>query len=122
MPMTYTGCVESINHGAAFALTHLSDEHMMGNHGAAMKNDDTMKMKDEAMKGSAEGGGSMDVMTPSALLLTGRFNMRKHTGQEIRVTGVVSKADQAMPRELDSLSVSSFKVVAKSCTLEAQRQ
>jgi hypothetical protein len=122
MPMTYTGCVESINHGAAFALTHLSDEHMMGNHGAAMKNDDMMKMKDEAMKGSAEGGGSIDVMTPSALLLTGRFNMRKHTGQEIRVTGVVSKADQAMPRELDSLSVSSFKVVAKSCTLEAQRQ
>ena len=98
MPMTYTGCVESINHGAAFALTHLSDDHMMNSHGAAMKNNDM-------------------------LLLTGAFNMRKHTGQEIRVTGVLSKAsDQAMPQKLDSLKVSSLKVVAKSCRAEAQHQ
>ena len=123
MPMTYTGCVESINHGAAFALTHLSDDHMMDAHGPAMKNDDMMKTKDEAMKGSAKGGGGMDVMTPSALLLTGRFNMRKHTGQEVRVTGVMSKAsDQAMAQELDSLNVSSLKIVAKSCSREAQHQ
>src|SRR5262245_50346122 len=79
IPTTYTGCVESINHGSAFALTHLSGDHMMASHGAAMKNDDMMKTKDEAMKDSAAGGGSMDAMPPSALLLTGAFNMRKHT-------------------------------------------
>src|SRR5215475_4111348 len=104
MSMTYTGCVESINHGAAFALTHLSGDHMMDSHDAAMKNHDMMKAKDEAMKDSAAGGGSMDAMPPAALLLTGAFNMRKHTGQQIRVTGVLSKAsDQTMPRGLDSL-------------------
>jgi hypothetical protein len=123
MPMMYTGCVESINHGSAFVLTHLSSDHMMDSHGAAMKNDDMMKTKDEMMKDSAAGGGSMDAMPPAALLLTGAFNMRKHTGQEIRVTGVLSKAsDQAMPRELDSLKVSSLKIVAKSCSPEAQHQ
>ena len=121
-PMTYTGCVESINHGAAFVLTHLSDNHMMDSHAGTMKHDDMMKTKDEAMKDSA-GGGSMDAMTPAALLLTGAFDMRKHTGQEIRVTGVLSKAsDQVMPRELDSLKVSSLKTVAKSCGAQMQHQ
>jgi hypothetical protein len=123
MAMTYTGCVESINHGASFALTHLSDDHMMDSHGSAMKNDDMMKTTDQTMKGPAEGGGGMDIMTPSALLLTGRFNMRKHAGQTLRVTGVVSKAsDTAMPRELDSLNVSSLKIVAKSCSRQGQQQ
>ena len=123
MQMTYAGCVESINHGAAFVLTHVSEDHMMSGHGGAMKNDAMMKMKDDANESAATKQGSMHAMAPAALLLTGAVNLRKHAGQEVRVTGVLSKAaDHAMPQDLDTLRISSLKIVAKSCNTEAHNQ
>ena len=29
MKMTYTGCVEAVNHAGSFLLTHVGDDHMM---------------------------------------------------------------------------------------------
>lgn len=90
MAMTYTGCIESVNHGAEFLLTHVMDGH-------------------EAM--------THDGMMANALALTGRSDLKKHVGQKVTVKGSVSHPMAgAMANAHDQLTVSSMKVVAKSCS------
>src|SRR4030095_13067984 len=49
MTMTYTGCVESVNHGGSFLLTKIdSPESMRGD--MSMKHQDGMAMKHDAMR------------------------------------------------------------------------
>jgi len=102
MAMTYTGCVESVNHGGSYLLTHLTEDHQMGvGHDGEMKKDSGMAMKE----------------VPSSLLLAGRSDLMKHVGHTITVTGSVSKAskDGGMNDEPDTLTVGSLKVVGKAC-------
>jgi hypothetical protein len=118
--VTYTGCLESLNHGASFALTHIGDHQMPMKDDKAMKDGASMKddmpMKDD-MSGDHMSG---DHMTPGAVSLMGRSDLTRHVGQEVRVTGSLSKETAAstgsMRNALPALNVSSLKVVAKACS------
>ena len=115
MAMTYTGCVESVNHGGSYLLTHLIEDHQMGmGHDGKMKKDSDMATKD----GSASSDMHGDHMMPSSLLLAGASDLKKHVGKKVTVTGSVSKVseDGGMKDELDMLTVGSLKVVAKVCS------
>lgn len=106
MMPAYTGCVESINHGASFALTHVGGDSQM-DRGAMMKSGTDM--------GKADMPG--DHMMATAFTLTGRSDLKKYVGQKVTVTGSVSHGmADAMPKALDMLAVSSLKVVARSCS------
>jgi hypothetical protein len=113
-PMIYTGCVESVNHGGTYLLTHLADDHHMGmGHDDKMKKDSATTMKDE----SSSSDMHADHMMPSSLVLAGPSDLKKHVGQRVTVSGSVSKGsmDGGMKNELDTLTVGSLKVVGKAC-------
>lgn len=115
MTTTYTGCVEAVNHGATLMLTHVGQGPM-----AAKPDDMSMKPEDMSMKHEdmAMGRDSMQA-PPTALALSGRSDLRKHVGQKIEVIGMISKgAANSMRDDLQTLSVSSLKVIAKKCTQE----
>lgn len=106
----YVGCIESVNHGARFILTHVSD-------GTAMN--DTMKkpdakmasMKHDDMKAADTG---MGMMAPESLALkTTAVDLRKHVGQKVLLTGTRAEGEGA--DMTPTLTVSALKVVAKSC-------
>jgi len=79
MNMTYTGCVEAVSHGGSFLLTHVGDDHQtMMRHDGMMKSDSEMAKKDEPRASNEMHG---DHMMSSALVLTGRSDLRKHVGQ-----------------------------------------
>jgi hypothetical protein len=123
MKTTYTGCVETVNHGAAFVLTHIADDHM-GMMRSDMAMPEPMKMNDDAMMKQAGPSDmhetGMHPMAPTAMLLAGSPNVRKHVGQKVEVTGSLSKApENRMPQDLETLNVSSLKVVAKTCVQNA---
>jgi hypothetical protein len=113
MGRMYTGCVESVNHGGTFVLTHVSDGRQMTGHDG-MKKDTTMDQKSEPAVASDV---HMALMMPRSLVLTGSSDLNKHVGQKVTVTGPVSKGtmDGGLKNELDTLTVGSLKVVAKSC-------
>ena len=126
MSMTYTGCVESVNHGAAFLLTKVDGGSSM--HGdTAMKHDDTaMKHDDMAMKSDSAktmqheqmpmAGEKMAPMSSKSFALTGS-NLGKHIGQKVSVTGSLSDGSMgAMHQDLSTLTVKTLKVIAKSCS------
>ena len=120
MSVTYTGCLESVNHGASFLLTKVGGTESM--HGdIAMKHDDTaMKgdaaksMQDERM---AMKGDKMDAMASKSFALVGYNNLDKHIGQKVSVTGSLSdKPMGAMAQDVSTLTVKTLKVIAKSCS------
>ena len=115
MNMTYTGCVEVVNHGGMFLLTHLSQGHEK-----AMKDDMTTKKDMGSMKADGPSdwnGMSGDHMMPRTLALTGSPDLKKHVGQKVSVTGTVSKGVAGtMRHDLDTLTVGVLKVVDKSCS------
>lgn len=112
MKRTYTGCIQDVNHGASFLLTHVAgDQQKMMQHDAMMKSDSDMAKKDEpqAMHG--------DHMMGSDVVLTGRSDLKKHVGQKVTVSGTLSDdMSDAMSKHRDTLSVDSLKVVSKSCS------
>jgi hypothetical protein len=113
-PMMYTGCVESVNHGGTYLLTHLADDHQMAmGHDDKMKNESAMAMKNE----SASSDMHRDHMLPSSLVLAGPSDLKKHVGQKVTVTGAVSKGSMGggMNDDIDTLTVGSLKVIGKSC-------
>src|SRR6516225_2530768 len=67
MNMSYTGCVEVVNHGGSFLLTHVADDHqtMMPRDGV-MKSESGMTKKDEP---GASNEMHDDHMMPSAVVL-----------------------------------------------------
>ena len=115
MNRTYTGCVEAVNHGGSFLLTHVGDGHDKG-----MKDDMAMKKDMGTMNTEASHGSNdmnMDHMMPSAVALTGSSDLKKHVGQRVTVTGSLSNGSiGTMRNDLDTLAVGSLKVVAKSCS------
>jgi hypothetical protein len=112
--MMYTGCVESVNHGGTYLLTHLADDHQMATgHDGKMKNDSAMAMKNESASSDMHG----DHMPPRSFVLAGPSDLKRHVGQKVTVTGAVSKGsmDGGMKDDIDTLTVGSLKVVAKAC-------
>ena len=110
--MTYTGCVETVNHGAIYLLTHVDDHPMTMSHDG-MKKDSAMAMKDA----SAQSSDMHDGMMPIAIVLKGAADLKKHVGQKVTVNGPVSKepSNGAMKNEVNTLTVGSLKVVGKTC-------
>ena len=108
MSMTYTGCLESVNHGAAFLLTKVGGAESM--HGdMAMKHDDTA-MKDPA-------GAKMDATAAKSFALVGSASLAKHVGHKVSVTGSLSDAPTgAMRQEVPTLTVKTLKMIEKSCS------
>ena len=126
MSMTYTGCVESVNHGDAFLLTKIDgQESMRGD--MTMKHQDDMAMKhdDMAMKSDAAktmqqrtpmADEKMDAMPAKAFALAGSANLAKHVGQKVSVTGSVSEGSMGtMRQDVSTLTIKTLKVIAKSC-------
>jgi len=115
MNMTYTGCVEAVNHGGSFLLTHVADDHQaMMRHDGMMKSESGTAKKDEPR---ASDEMHDDHMMPNAVALTGRSDLKSHVGQKVTVTGSLSHGmSETMPNDRDTLSVASLKVVAKSCS------
>jgi hypothetical protein len=113
--MTYTGCIESVNHGGTFLLTHVVDDHQMTMGHDAMVQKDSGSAKEDESAASSDMHG--DHMMPSGLVLTGPSDLKKHVGQKVTVTGSVSKGSMGGTRnDLDTLTVASLKVVAKACS------
>jgi hypothetical protein len=113
--MMYTGCIESVNHGGSYVLTHLADDHQMGMaHDGGMVKDSSMPMKKESAASNEMQGAHM---MPGSLVLTGPSDLKKHVGQKVTVTGSVSKGsmDGGTKSERETLTVGSLKVVAKAC-------
>ena len=114
MNTTYTGCVETVNHGSWYLLTHVADDHQaMMHHGEMMKSDPGMTKKDEP---GASNEMQDDHMMASEVALTGRSDLKKHVGQKVTVTGSLSHGmSETMPNDRETLTIASLKVVAKSC-------
>ena len=130
MSMTYTGCVESVNHGAAFRLTKVDGKGAESMHGdKTMKHHDDMAMKhdDMAMKSDAAktmqheqapmADDKMDAMSAKSFALAGSTNLSKHIGQRVSVTGSLSDGSMGtMRQDLSTLTIKTLKVIAKSCS------
>jgi len=121
--MTYTGCVQSVNHGAAFLLTNAdvgSAESMHGD--KTMKHHDDMAMKSDAAQMTKHeqttmADEKMDAMSSKSFALTGATGLGKHVGQRVAVTGSLSEGSMGtMRQDLSTLTIKTLKVVAKSCS------
>jgi len=115
MNMTYTGCLEAVNHGGSFLLTHFGGNHeAMMSHGGMMTSDSQMAKKDDA---HASNEMQDDHMMSGAIIVIGRSDLKKHVGQKVTVTGSRLHAmSDTMPNDRDTLAVTSLKVVGKSCS------
>lgn len=132
MTMTYTGCVESVNHGAAFLLTKIDSgaaESMHGDKTMKHHDDTAMKHDDTAMKSGAatmqqertpmadEKDEKTDAMTSKSFALAGSTELSNHVGQKVSVTGSLSDGSMGtMRQDVSTLTIKSLKVVAKSCS------
>ena len=121
MSMTYTGCVESVNHGVTFVLTEVES---MG--AESMQHSTAMKHQKDTMKGDAAkstheqmpmAAEKMDMMPSKSFVLAGPANLSKHVGKKVSVTGSVSDgATGTMRRDVSTLTITTLKVIAKSCS------
>jgi hypothetical protein len=123
MSMTYTGCVESVNHGAAFLLTNVDSGGMEPMHGdKTTKHHDDMAMKSDAAKPiqheqTAMADEKMDAMSSKSFALAGATGLSKHVGQKVSVTGSLSEGSMGTTRQdLSTLRIKTLKVIAKSCS------
>jgi hypothetical protein len=113
MTMTYTGCVESVNHGGAFLLTKIDGPESMHDD-MAKKTDAAKTMKPETTPMADE---KMDAMPSKSFALAGSVNLSKHVGQKVSVTGSVSEGSMGtMRQDVSTLTIKSLKVIAKSCS------
>lgn len=119
MSETYTGCLESVNHGASFLLTKVDDAESMHSD-MAMKHDDTA-MKGDAAKSMQDERmpmkGDKDAMAAKSFALVGSASLAKHVGHKVSVTGSLSETSMgAMHQEVSTLTVKTLKMIAKSCS------
>lgn len=120
MAISYTGCVEAVNHGGTFMLTMAErsgsmhgdmgmthDDHMAATNGAGK----TMQ-HDEAPMADATMAG-----TSKAIALAGSASIKKHIGQKVTVTGTLSDGMAgSMRQDVATLTVKTLKVLARSCS------
>jgi hypothetical protein len=106
MSMTYTGCVESVNHGAVFLLTKIDSGGAESMHGdKTMKHHDDMAMKQDEMAMKSDAAKTMqheqtpmanektDAMSSKSFTLAGSTDLSKHVGQKVSVTGSLRGLD-----------------------------
>jgi hypothetical protein len=127
MIMTYTGCVESVNHDGWFLLTKV-DAHGDAMHGdMAMTHHDAMAMMGDAAKtmqngktpkaGDKMADDEMHAMPSKSFALAGSANLSKHVGQKVSVTGSLSDSSMdTMRHNVSTLTVKTLKVIATSCS------
>ena len=130
MGRTYTGCVESVNHGAAFLLTKIDSGGAESMHGdKTMKHHDDVAMKHDDMATKSGAGTTMqheqrrmadekmDAMPLKSFALAGSTDLNKHVGQKVSVTGSLSDGSTGtMRQDVSTLTVKTLKVIAKSCS------
>jgi len=128
MGMTYTGCVESVNHGGAFLLTKVDGGESTHDHTAMKHHDDqSAKHDDMAMKSDAaktmqheqtpRADEKMDAMAWTSFALAGSTDLSKHVGQKVSVTGSLSDGSMGTLRQdLATLTIKTLKMIAKSCS------
>jgi hypothetical protein len=123
MSTTYTGCVESVNHGAAFLLTNADGGSAKSVHGdKTKKRHDDMAMKSDAAKMTQHeqttvADEKMDAMSSRSFALAGSTGIGKHVGQKVSVTGSLSEGSMGtMRQDLSTLTIKTLKVIAKSCS------
>jgi hypothetical protein len=120
MSMTYTGCVESVNHGAAFLLTKVDSGGAESMHGdKAMKHHDEMAMKSDGAKTmqheqTPTADEKMDAMSSKSFTLAGSTGLSKHVGEKVSVIGSLSEG--SMRQDLSTLTIKTLRVIAKSCS------
>jgi hypothetical protein len=123
MSMTYTGCVESVNHGGTFLLTKVDSVGATSMHGntamrhqgdVAMPGDAAKPMQHEQMPMAEE---KMDMMPSKSFVLAGTSNLSKHVGHKVSVTGSLSDgAMGTMRQDVSTLTIKTLKMIAKSCS------
>ena len=113
MSTTYTGCVESVNHGSAFLLTRAEAPAMKHHDGMSMKHDDKAMKSDAGDKMADE---KMDAMASKSFALVGSANLAKHVGQKVSVTGSLSDGSMDKMQDVSTFTVKSLKVIAKACS------
>lgn len=123
MSKTYTGCVESVNHGAAFLLTRIDGAGAASMHAdMAMKHHDDTAMKDDAAKTMQQehtrmADERMGAMPSQSFALAGSADFSKHVGQKVSVSGSLSDgAMGTMRQDVSTLTVKALKVIGKSCS------
>jgi len=122
MSMTYTGCVESVNHGGWFLLSDVEGVGSESMNGMAMTPHDDMAMKGDAAKTMPHeqtpmADAKMNGMPSTSFALSGSANFSKHVGQKVSVTGSVSDGSAGtMRHDVPTLTVKTLKVIAKSCS------
>lgn len=117
MNTTYTGCVQSVNHGATFLLTNVDDTAKPMHGDMTVKNDVVMTKKEPMPMADTK----MDAMASRGVVLVGSSDLKRHVGQEISVTGSLSNGStETMRQDLSTLTVRTLKVIAKSCAHEVK--
>ena len=125
MSTTYTGCVESVNHGGWFLLTRVDTaetaEREAMHRDMAMAHHDDMAMKGEAARMQNEptsiADDTKDAMPSKSFALAGAANLSRYVGQQVSVTGSLSNRPIGTTRhDVSTLTVKTLKVVAKSCS------
>jgi len=130
MSMTYTGCVESVNHGAAFLLTKVDSGDTESMHGGkTMEHHDDMAMKHDGMATKSSEAATMpheqapmanEKMDPTpskSFALVGSTDLSKRVGQKVSVRGSLSDSSMGtMRQDVSTLTIKTLKVVAKSCS------
>ena len=126
--VTYTGCVESVNHGYAFLLTNVDVADAMHRDVATQQHDGmaarngNMAMKDDAGKPmppdqSTMADPKMEAMSPKSFGLAGSASFSRHVGQKVSVTGTLADAaTRAVRQDMATITVKNLKVLAKSCS------
>ena len=114
--MTYTGCVEAVNHGATFLLRPVDDSTTSARRDVTMKTDGTKKEQ------SPVDGAKMDPAASKGIVLMGVADLQSHVGQQVSVTGSLSNGSAGtMRHDLSTLTIKTLHVVAKSCAVEVGR-
>jgi hypothetical protein len=122
MSTTYTGCVESVNHGERFVLTRVDTADRQAMHrDMAMTHHDDMAMKGEAARmqngPTPMADDAMEAMPSKSFALAGAANLSRYVGQQVSVTGSLSNRPiGTMRHDVSTLTVKTLKVVAKSCS------
>ena len=105
MNITYTGCVESVNHGAAFLLTDVGHMGMKGDAAKTMQREPTPMAEQK-----------VNAMPSKSFALAGA-DLSKHVGQKVSITGSLSDGSMGTVRQdVSTLTVKTLKVIAKSCS------
>jgi hypothetical protein len=116
--MTYTGCVEAVNHGATFMLRPVDNGSTTSARRDLTMKTDATKKKEQPPAADVK----MDTAASKGIVLAGVADLQSHVGQQISVTGSLSDGSTGTLRnDLSTLTIKALEVIAKSCPPESSR-